>query len=166
MSPWAEKDWLIKLPAQSNKHTQLGMKNFEVEVVFICTYRFCKYRISNTLKRSRFLETFHGNILVILNIILHSHHIGVCLSVCLSVWKKRPVYFSAGISADVIHTVGPIAQGGVGEEEKKALRACYRNSLQAAACSGARSVVRWLEGWMGECKIWFEIVGIKWKRTS
>ncbi|XP_075902786.1 ADP-ribose glycohydrolase MACROD1 isoform X1 [Nelusetta ayraudi] len=40
----------------------------------------------------------------------------------------------------VIHTVGPIAQGRVGEEEKKTLRACYRNSLEAAASSGARSV--------------------------
>uniref|UniRef100_A0A8C2XDK1 Mono-ADP ribosylhydrolase 1 n=1 Tax=Cyclopterus lumpus TaxID=8103 RepID=A0A8C2XDK1_CYCLU len=32
----------------------------------------------------------------------------------------------------VIHTVGPIAQGGVGEEEKKALRLCYKNSLTTA----------------------------------
>ncbi|XP_013861512.1 ADP-ribose glycohydrolase MACROD1 isoform X2 [Austrofundulus limnaeus] len=40
----------------------------------------------------------------------------------------------------VIHTVGPIAQGGVGETERNALRSCYRNSLQAAADNAARSV--------------------------
>lgn len=40
----------------------------------------------------------------------------------------------------VIHTVGPIAQGGVGEDEKKALRSCYRNSLKAATENAARSV--------------------------
>ncbi|KAM3612272.1 uncharacterized protein V6R79_005904 [Siganus canaliculatus] len=40
----------------------------------------------------------------------------------------------------VVHTVGPIAHGGVGEVEKKALRSCYRNSLKAATESNARSV--------------------------
>ncbi|XP_051276974.1 ADP-ribose glycohydrolase MACROD1 isoform X2 [Dicentrarchus labrax] len=40
----------------------------------------------------------------------------------------------------VIHTVGPIAQGGVGEVEKKALRSCYKNSLTAATKNAARSV--------------------------
>ncbi|XP_053179245.1 ADP-ribose glycohydrolase MACROD1 isoform X2 [Scomber japonicus] len=40
----------------------------------------------------------------------------------------------------VIHTVGPIAQGGVGEVQKKALRSCYKNSLQTATTNGARSV--------------------------
>ncbi|XP_060904262.1 ADP-ribose glycohydrolase MACROD1 isoform X2 [Labrus mixtus] len=40
----------------------------------------------------------------------------------------------------VIHTVGPIAQGGVGEVEKKALRSCYENSLTAATKNEARSV--------------------------
>ncbi|XP_017263860.1 ADP-ribose glycohydrolase MACROD1 isoform X2 [Kryptolebias marmoratus] len=40
----------------------------------------------------------------------------------------------------VIHTVGPIAQGGVGETERRALRSCYKNSLQAAAENAARSV--------------------------
>ncbi|KAF3838528.1 hypothetical protein F7725_010296 [Dissostichus mawsoni] len=40
----------------------------------------------------------------------------------------------------VIHTVGPIAQGGVGDEEKKALKSCYKNSLNAAAKNNARSV--------------------------
>lgn len=40
----------------------------------------------------------------------------------------------------VIHTVGPIAQGGVGEAEKKALRSCYKNSLKAATENAARSV--------------------------
>lgn len=43
---------------------------------------------------------------------------------------------------DVIHTVGPIAQGRVGEVEKEALRSCYRNSLNAATRHAARSVVR------------------------
>ncbi|TWW55689.1 O-acetyl-ADP-ribose deacetylase MACROD2 [Takifugu flavidus] len=41
---------------------------------------------------------------------------------------------------DVIHTVGPIAQGRVGEVEKEALRSCYRNSLNAATQHAARSV--------------------------
>nr|XP_020446963.1 O-acetyl-ADP-ribose deacetylase MACROD1 isoform X1 [Monopterus albus] len=40
----------------------------------------------------------------------------------------------------VIHTVGPIAHGGVGEEEKKALRSCYKNSLKTATENAARSV--------------------------
>ncbi|XP_041653480.1 ADP-ribose glycohydrolase MACROD1 isoform X2 [Cheilinus undulatus] len=40
----------------------------------------------------------------------------------------------------VIHTVGPIAQGGVGEVERKALRSCYKNSLTTATRNGARSV--------------------------
>uniref|UniRef100_A0A4W6EZF4 Mono-ADP ribosylhydrolase 1 n=1 Tax=Lates calcarifer TaxID=8187 RepID=A0A4W6EZF4_LATCA len=40
----------------------------------------------------------------------------------------------------VIHTVGPIAQGGVGEEERKALRLCYKNSLKTATENAARSV--------------------------
>ncbi|XP_055015118.1 ADP-ribose glycohydrolase MACROD1 isoform X1 [Boleophthalmus pectinirostris] len=40
----------------------------------------------------------------------------------------------------VIHTVGPIAQGQVGEAEKRALRSCYKNSLQTATDWGARSV--------------------------
>ncbi|XP_074504725.1 ADP-ribose glycohydrolase MACROD1 isoform X3 [Sebastes fasciatus] len=45
-----------------------------------------------------------------------------------------------GGGGDVIHTVGPIAQGGVGEEEKKALRSCYNNSLKTATKHAARSV--------------------------
>lgn len=40
----------------------------------------------------------------------------------------------------VVHTVGPIAQGRVGEAERTALRSCYKNSLQAATDNGARSV--------------------------
>ncbi|XP_029021059.1 ADP-ribose glycohydrolase MACROD1 isoform X3 [Betta splendens] len=40
----------------------------------------------------------------------------------------------------VIHTVGPIAQGGVGEQERAALRSCYRNSLKTATDHAARSV--------------------------
>lgn len=44
--------------------------------------------------------------------------------------------------ADVIHTVGPIAHGRVGDVEKEALRSCYRNSLNAATQHAARSVVR------------------------
>ncbi|XP_029917452.1 ADP-ribose glycohydrolase MACROD1 isoform X2 [Myripristis murdjan] len=35
----------------------------------------------------------------------------------------------------VIHTVGPIATGGVGEQERRALRSCYRNSLETATAS-------------------------------
>ncbi|XP_042274846.1 ADP-ribose glycohydrolase MACROD1 isoform X6 [Thunnus thynnus] len=45
-----------------------------------------------------------------------------------------------GGGGDVIHTVGPIAQGGVGEKQKKALRSCYKNSLQTATANSARSV--------------------------
>ncbi|XP_070769336.1 ADP-ribose glycohydrolase MACROD1 isoform X2 [Enoplosus armatus] len=40
----------------------------------------------------------------------------------------------------VIHTVGPIAQGGVGEVEKEALKSCYKNSLITATKNAARSV--------------------------
>ncbi|XP_078025510.1 ADP-ribose glycohydrolase MACROD1 isoform X3 [Epinephelus lanceolatus] len=45
-----------------------------------------------------------------------------------------------GGGGDVIHTVGPIAQGGVGEGEKKALRSCYKNSLNTATKNAARTV--------------------------
>nr|XP_057919981.1 ADP-ribose glycohydrolase MACROD1 isoform X6 [Doryrhamphus excisus] len=45
-----------------------------------------------------------------------------------------------GGGGDVIHTVGPIAQGGVGEAEKNALRACYSNSLRNATENNLRSV--------------------------
>uniref|UniRef100_A0AAV2MKN7 Macro domain-containing protein n=1 Tax=Knipowitschia caucasica TaxID=637954 RepID=A0AAV2MKN7_KNICA len=40
----------------------------------------------------------------------------------------------------VVHTVGPIAQGRVTAAEQGALRSCYKNSLQTATSSGARSV--------------------------
>uniref|UniRef100_A0A3B5KVJ7 Mono-ADP ribosylhydrolase 1 n=1 Tax=Xiphophorus couchianus TaxID=32473 RepID=A0A3B5KVJ7_9TELE len=50
------------------------------------------------------------------------------------------LFFSVSVSADVIHTVGPIAQGGVGESERRALRSCYWNSLQTATENAARSV--------------------------
>ncbi|CAN9515060.1 unnamed protein product [Ophioblennius macclurei] len=40
----------------------------------------------------------------------------------------------------VIHTVGPMAHGGVGATEETALRSCYRNSLEMAAKHSARSV--------------------------
>ncbi|KAM9795659.1 LOW QUALITY PROTEIN: ADP-ribose glycohydrolase MACROD1 [Neosynchiropus ocellatus] len=40
----------------------------------------------------------------------------------------------------VIHTVGPIAQGGVGEEQQSALRSCYKKSLQMATENAARCV--------------------------
>nr|XP_054595122.1 ADP-ribose glycohydrolase MACROD1 isoform X4 [Nothobranchius furzeri] len=40
----------------------------------------------------------------------------------------------------VIHTVGPIAQGGVGEQQRRALKSCYKNSLEAATSNAARSV--------------------------
>lgn len=40
----------------------------------------------------------------------------------------------------VIHTVGPIAHGGVGKTEEAALKSCYRNSLETAAKHSARSV--------------------------
>ncbi|XP_078810206.1 ADP-ribose glycohydrolase MACROD1 isoform X4 [Oryzias latipes] len=45
-----------------------------------------------------------------------------------------------GGGGDVIHTVGPIIQGGVEEEERRALRSCYKNSLQTATEKAARSV--------------------------
>ncbi|XP_077387509.1 ADP-ribose glycohydrolase MACROD1 isoform X2 [Festucalex cinctus] len=45
-----------------------------------------------------------------------------------------------GGGGDVIHTVGPIAQGGVGEAEKSALSLCYNNSLRKATENNARSV--------------------------
>ncbi|XP_040031352.1 ADP-ribose glycohydrolase MACROD1 isoform X6 [Gasterosteus aculeatus] len=45
-----------------------------------------------------------------------------------------------GGGGDVIHTVGPVARGGVGQEEKNALRSCYEKSLTAATEGAARSV--------------------------
>ncbi|XP_071362920.1 ADP-ribose glycohydrolase MACROD1 isoform X4 [Trachinotus anak] len=45
-----------------------------------------------------------------------------------------------GGGGDVIHTVGPIAQGGVGEKQREALRSCYKNSLKTATENAARSV--------------------------
>lgn len=62
---------------------------------------------------------------------------------CENEVKVLKSYRSAQISpADVIHTVGPVAKGRVGDVEKEALRSCYRNSLNAAAQHAARSVVR------------------------
>lgn len=55
---------------------------------------------------------------------------------------KQHLYISFSVPPDVIHTVGPVAQGGVGEEERRALRSCYRNSLQIATENASRSVVR------------------------
>lgn len=40
----------------------------------------------------------------------------------------------------VIHTVGPIVMGGVGEEERARLTDCYRNSLEKATQNQIRSV--------------------------
>ncbi|XP_067104323.1 ADP-ribose glycohydrolase MACROD1 isoform X1 [Osmerus mordax] len=40
----------------------------------------------------------------------------------------------------VIHTVGPIVMGAVGEEERSRLRECYWNSLDCATSEGLRSV--------------------------
>ncbi|XP_069027407.1 ADP-ribose glycohydrolase MACROD1 isoform X3 [Embiotoca jacksoni] len=45
-----------------------------------------------------------------------------------------------GGGGDVIHTVGPIAQGGVEERERNSLRQCYKNSMQTATDNAARSV--------------------------
>lgn len=79
------------------------------------------------------------------------------LSLYLSHCGKKCFIFSPlAVSADVIHTVGPIAQGGVGVEEKRALRSCYKNSLKTATENAARSVVRregWEEGMMGMMEV-------------
>ncbi|XP_034037693.1 ADP-ribose glycohydrolase MACROD1 isoform X2 [Thalassophryne amazonica] len=40
----------------------------------------------------------------------------------------------------VIHTVGPIAVAGVGEQQKSALRSCYKKCLETATKNGVRSV--------------------------
>ncbi|KAG5263546.1 hypothetical protein AALO_G00266000 [Alosa alosa] len=40
----------------------------------------------------------------------------------------------------VIHTVGPIAYGGVGDKERNALRDCYLNSLETAVQNQLRTV--------------------------
>lgn len=40
----------------------------------------------------------------------------------------------------VIHTVGPIASGSVGERERADLRSCYQNCLELAAENGLRTV--------------------------
>lgn len=43
---------------------------------------------------------------------------------------------------DVIHTVGPIVHGSVGEREEQALRNCYYNCLHTATKNHLRTVVR------------------------
>lgn len=72
-------------------------------------------------------------------------------------------------SADVIHTVGPIAQRGVGEAQRSALRSCYKNSLKTATDNAAHSVVsrqEWDEGKIGvsECLLQRERKRLRWKR--
>ena len=69
-----------------------------------------------------------------------SLHPSRCCKRCFIVSSLSLV--SLSLSEDVIHTVGPIAQGGVGDVERKALRSCYKNSLTAATKNAARSVVR------------------------
>lgn len=43
--------------------------------------------------------------------------------------------------ADVIHTVGPIARGNVGQPQKEALASCYKSSLKLVKDNSLRSVV-------------------------
>ncbi|XP_023694565.1 ADP-ribose glycohydrolase MACROD1 isoform X3 [Paramormyrops kingsleyae] len=45
-----------------------------------------------------------------------------------------------GGGGDVIHTVGPIAQGGVSQRERDALRSCYRSCLEVGAQNQLRTV--------------------------
>ncbi|XP_035017816.1 ADP-ribose glycohydrolase MACROD1 isoform X1 [Hippoglossus stenolepis] len=64
-----------------------------------------------------------------------------CASHCGCETGEAKITCGYGLAAKyVIHTVGPIAQGGVGEEERKALRSCYENSLKTATENAARSV--------------------------
>uniref|UniRef100_A0A3B3DSB9 Mono-ADP ribosylhydrolase 1 n=1 Tax=Oryzias melastigma TaxID=30732 RepID=A0A3B3DSB9_ORYME len=64
-----------------------------------------------------------------------------CASLCGCETGEAKITCGYGLPAKyVIHTVGPIAQGGVGEEERRALRSCYKNSLQTATEKAARSV--------------------------
>lgn len=76
---------------------------------------------------------------------LNSRCVALIFSIYLHI--RRPAVFSSShLSADVIHTVGPVARGGVGQEEKNALRSCYEKSLTAATEGAARSVVSRTEG--------------------
>lgn len=85
-----------------------------------------------------FVERTHFTSKVQQNVTLPPEISHVILPDC---WKSLHVLILFTF-ADVIHTVGPIAHGGVGEKESKALRACYYNSLRIAADNAARSVVR------------------------
>lgn len=44
---------------------------------------------------------------------------------------------------DVIHTVGPVAEGTPGPAQKEDLSNCYKNSMYLASESKLRSVVRY-----------------------
>ncbi|XP_029368614.1 ADP-ribose glycohydrolase MACROD1 isoform X2 [Echeneis naucrates] len=64
-----------------------------------------------------------------------------CASLCGCETGEAKITCGYGLPAKyVIHTVGPIAQGGVKEEHRKALRSCYTNSLKTATENAARSL--------------------------
>ncbi|TRY55859.1 hypothetical protein DNTS_027371 [Danionella cerebrum] len=68
-----------------------------------------------------------------------------CLKVMFDVAYHKSLrqlpYLSPQNSKHVIHTVGPIARGNVGQSEKDDLKACYKNSLKLLKDNKLRSVI-------------------------
>lgn len=57
----------------------------------------------------------------------------------LSFWHCKPLCFY--LLSDVIHTVGPIARGNVGQSQRDDLESCYKYSLKLMKDNNLRSVV-------------------------
>ncbi len=57
----------------------------------------------------------------------------------LSFWHCKPLCFF--LLSDVIHTVGPIARGNLGQSQRDDLESCYKYSLKLMKDNNLRSVV-------------------------
>lgn len=55
------------------------------------------------------------------------------------------LYFLFLFTADVIHTVGPIARGHLTDTHKENLASCYKSSLKLAKANNIRSIVSIVE---------------------
>lgn len=57
--------------------------------------------------------------------------------------NRSPFFVCFFLLPDVIHTVGPIARGNVGQSQKDDLESCYKTSLKLMKDNNLRSVVSW-----------------------
>lgn len=60
---------------------------------------------------------------------------------CNAVASLMFLYFLFLFTADVIHTVGPIARGHLTDTHKENLASCYKSSLKLAKENNIRSIV-------------------------